>query len=257
MPDAIVGYTGFVGSNLVRQTHFDDFYNSKNIENIGGKTYDLLVCSCAPAEKWRVNKEPLRDLENLNRLTGCLSKVHAHKVILISTVDIYPTPIGVDEGTTIDPDLCHPYGKHRLELERFVADHFDALIVRLPGLFGNRLKKNIIYDFLHNNSDYLKQVHADSIFQFYHLDNLWRDIQISLSHHLELVNFATEPTSVYEIARDGFGFEFNNRPQTNPVNYNFRSRYAHLFGGSDGYLYDKQQVLLALKGFIKSWQGNK
>jgi len=36
---ALVGYTGFVGSNLRVQYPFDDLYNSKNIADIEGKEY--------------------------------------------------------------------------------------------------------------------------------------------------------------------------------------------------------------------------
>ena len=34
MKKALIGYTGFVGSNLQTQIKFDDFYNSKNIQDI-------------------------------------------------------------------------------------------------------------------------------------------------------------------------------------------------------------------------------
>lgn len=255
MPSALIGYTGFVGSNLARQTHFDDFYNSKNIETIDGKTYDLVVCAGAPAEKWKINKEPLKDLENLNRLIGSISRVTASKFILISTVDVYPTPIEVDEADAIDPKLCHPYGKHRLQLERFVSEHFDALTVRLPGLFGQGLKKNVIFDLIHDNG--VDQIHAENVFQFYNLDNLWRDIQSALKRQLRLVNFATEPVSVSEVAREAFGIEFNNRPHNHPIRYDFRSQHASLLGGAGNYLYNKQQVFSAIKDFVQSQPGTR
>lgn len=254
MTNALIGYTGFVGSHLLRQTHFDDFYNSKNIETIIGKTYDGLVCSGAPAEKWKANQEPLIDLENINRLIGALSKVTARKVILISTIDVYPSPVGVDEDTSFDPHRATPYGRHRWSLEQFIESHFDSLVVRLPGLFGNGLKKNILYDFIHNHN--VAQIHADSVFQFYPIDHLWRDIQITLKHKIKLIHFATEPVSVQAVAREGFGFEFNNRPQSIPAYYDFRTQYDSLFGGSKGYIYSKQQVLMALKGFVLS-QGTR
>ena len=42
-----------------------------------------------------------------------------------------------------------PYGRNRLHLERLVQDTYrDALIVRLPGLFGKNIKKNFIYDLI-------------------------------------------------------------------------------------------------------------
>ena len=43
MRSAIVGYTGFVGSNICDTTEFDAYYNSKNIEEAFGTCPDLLV----------------------------------------------------------------------------------------------------------------------------------------------------------------------------------------------------------------------
>ena len=111
MPDtALIGYTGFVGSNLLRQMSFKDLYHSKNIEELGGKSYDLLVCAGAPAEKWKANQDPGKDLENIRRLMDCLGRAKARKIILISTVDVYPVPCGVDEDSRIDPVLANAYG---------------------------------------------------------------------------------------------------------------------------------------------------
>lgn len=256
MITSLIGHTGFVGSNLIKQTKFDDFYNSKNIESIIGKDYEILVCAGSPAVKWLANKEPIKDRENLQRLMSCLERVSARKAILISTVDVYPVPIKVDEDTKINLESLHPYGKNRLELETFFQEHFDSLIVRLPGLFGNGLKKNIIYDFLNDNiGDW---IHRDSVFQFYNLEHLWQDIQIALERNLKLVNFATEPTSVKEVAAEAFGFEFTNQSQQNPARYDMRSLYFQLFDGcKPGYLYDKNRVLLELKEFVSEQAASK
>ena len=40
MTNAIVGYTGFVGSNLLQFYKFDHFYNSKNFNEVMNKTFD-------------------------------------------------------------------------------------------------------------------------------------------------------------------------------------------------------------------------
>ena len=34
MKNALIGYTGFIGKNLMSQIKFDSFYNSKNINDI-------------------------------------------------------------------------------------------------------------------------------------------------------------------------------------------------------------------------------
>lgn len=245
---ALIGYTGFVGGHLMAQSHFDSFYNSSNIESIDGKAFDLGVCAAAPAEKWKANKEPEADIKAIERLARCLATATFKKMILISTVDVYPNPDNVDEDTAIDIDVCQPYGKNRLWLERFISERFDTLIVRLPGLFGKGLKKNIIYDFLHNNN--VSLVHSEAVYQFYNLENTWRDIQIAMGHSLKLINFATEPVSVAEVAYEAFSIEFNSRPHANPARYDFKSRYAPIYRGRDGYLYDKGEVIASIKAFV-------
>ena len=61
--NALVGYTGFVGSNLYTAGHFDAVYNSKNI----GEAYDtkpeLLIYAGMRAEKYLANHVPEKDLE--------------------------------------------------------------------------------------------------------------------------------------------------------------------------------------------------
>jgi len=249
MPDALIGYTGFVGGNLLRQRTFEDQYNSRNIDSIRGRGYELLVCSGAPAEKWKANAEPERDRQVLGGLMEHLSQVSAARVVLISTVDVYPEPVAVDEVSPIDPERANAYGRHRYELERFLCERFDTLVVRLPGLFGQGLKKNVIYDFLHGNR--LEAINSAGVFQFYDLTWLWKDIQVAQEQGLRVVNFATEPVSVEEVARGAFGREFIQRAPK-PARYDIRSRHAALFGGRGGYLYDKAQVLTAMKAFVSA-----
>jgi putative intracellular protease/amidase len=63
MKKALIGYTGFVGSNLQTQIKFDDFYNSKNIQDIKNKEYDVVYCAGAPAANWIANQKPTEDLQ--------------------------------------------------------------------------------------------------------------------------------------------------------------------------------------------------
>ncbi|ERL99959.1 hypothetical protein Q644_07920 [Brucella intermedia 229E] len=169
MASALIGYTGFVGSNLLRARSFDDLYNSSNIGNIVGKHYDLLVCAGVPAVKWKANKEPDRDREQIAALIDPLSKVTADRFILISTIDVYSNPSKLHDESKdpFDPE-AQPYGKHRLEVEKWATAHFsDTMIVRLPALFGPGLKKNVIFDLLHDNQT--DKIDPASSFQWYSL----------------------------------------------------------------------------------------
>jgi nucleoside-diphosphate-sugar epimerase len=254
MSRALIGYTGFVGSNLLNQQSFSDNFNSRNIESINGRHFESVVCAGVSAAKWIANCEPVKDAENIEHLKRQLKTITTDKFILISTVDVYPRPIDVDENSSIRLSECQPYGKHRLELEQFIAAEFDALIVRLPGLFGEGLKKNIIFDFLNNNN--IEKINPENIFQFYDLKYLTKDIQIGIDHNLNLLNISTEPTSVGEIAKICLGHEFKNKVDGELVKYDYRSCHANKFGGKGGYLYNKEQVLTDLKQFVASESEN-
>jgi hypothetical protein len=249
MKRALIGYSGFVGGNLRSQMTFEEEYNSLNIDQIAGKSFDLVVCAGAKAEKWKANKDPEGDLQHIEFLIKHLASIEAKRFILISTVDVYSHPIQVDEDFQADENHPEAYGRHRARLERFVRERFSSLIIRLPGLFGSGLKKNIIYDFLHNND--IQRIHPESLFQFYALHHLAADIDIAQSHSINLLNLATEPTSVLEISRFAFQKEFQNIPPGKPVRYDMRTRHAGLFGGSTGYAYSKERVLAELKEFVE------
>jgi len=246
---ALIGYSGFVGGNLHNQAEFDDLYNSKNIEAIAGKSYDLVVSAGGPAVRWQANQEPEKDRQILKRLMDSLGQVRTRKLVLISTIDVYPRPIEVDEDDPTELSELSPYGRHRRQVEIFVDGRFDASIVRLPNLFGPGLKKNVVYDLL--NDKLIDQIHSDAIYQYYNLKHLWRDVQITLENELRVVNFSTEPMSVREMAQEAFGLDFENRPSPSAPRYDFRSKFAELYGGSDGYLYDKSQVVSELKHFVE------
>lgn len=145
----LVGYTGFVGSNLYEKGFFDAAYNSKNIEEAYGTNPELLVYAGLRAEKYLANNEPEKDLELIEGAERNITEIHPKRLVLISTIDVFKIPSGVDENSDIDTDGLHAYGYNRYLLECRVRKNYpDALIVRLPGLFGRNIKKNFIYDFL-------------------------------------------------------------------------------------------------------------
>lgn len=146
---ALVGYTGFVGSNLYAAGDFDAVYNSKNIEEAFGTEPDLLVYAGLRAEKYLANNAPEKDMELIYQAEENISKINPKKLVLISTIDVFKVPNGVDEMTKIDTVELHPYGYDRYQLEVWVRENYpDALIIRLPGLFGKNIKKNFIYDYI-------------------------------------------------------------------------------------------------------------
>ena len=147
--NALVGYTGFVGSNLYEAGEFDAVYNSKNIQEAFGTNPDLLIYAGLRAEKYLANNEPKKDLEQIRIAENNILRINPKKLVLISTIDVFKKPSGVDENSVIETDGLHAYGYNRYLLECWVRENYsDALIIRLPGLFGKNIKKNFIYDFI-------------------------------------------------------------------------------------------------------------
>ncbi len=249
MTRCLIGHTGFVGGNLRSQGAFDAFYNSRNIAEIAGQGFDEIWCCGVSAVKWQANKDPEGDLAGIRPLLAALETARAGRFVLVSTVDVFKTPVGVTEDTVPEREGLHPYGLHRLMVEDFVAARFpEHLVVRLPGLFGAGLKKNIIYDFLHDNQ--VANIHPDSRFQFYCLDTVHADILKARDAGLRLAHFATEPVSVREAAREAFGFEFENAPPAGPALYDMHTRHAALFGGENPYMARRGEVLAAMRAFV-------
>lgn len=245
--DALIGFSGFVGSTLLKQRSFEYQYRSTNIEKIRDHSFGTLVCAGAPAQKWLANKKPNADKIIIEQLISHLSTVKCKKFILISTVDVFQNPNNIDENSPIDETNLHAYGLHRRLLEKFVMNNFDDyLIIRLPGLVGPGLKKNIIFDFLNDNN--LDTIESRSVFQFYPMVNLWSDIQIAMQAGLKLVHLTSEPISVNEIAQQAFNILFKNEIVECPAKYDFQSCYAD----QDKYQYSKKETLLAIRAYAQS-----
>lgn len=148
--DYIVGYTGFVGSNIAEKHAFDGKFNTKNIEKAFGGHPDLLVYSGVRAEMFLANQNPEADKALIDEAIDNIKKISPKKLVLISTIAVYKNPDSVDEDFEINENELTAYGANRLYLERWVEKNIpDHLIVRLPALYGHNIKKNFLYDYLH------------------------------------------------------------------------------------------------------------
>lgn len=247
MSDALVGHTGFVGSTLLRQRTFDCLYRSTNVGDMDGRHFDLVVCAGVSAKKWLANRDPDGDRRGIEGLVSHLSTIEAERFVLVSTVDVFKAPILVDESTQVEKVGLHPYGLHRRELEEFVQDRFkNVLIVRLPGLVGAGLVKNVVFDLLNDNN--LDQVDSRGVHQYYPMKHLWKDISLCLDRGLSLVHLTAAPVSVREAAKVGFGLDFRNELAGRPAAYDFRSMHAR-FWGQEHYQYTKEQSLAAIREY--------
>ena len=249
---ALIGHRGFVGSNLAAARKFDDYFGSADIGAIGEREYELVVCAAPGAEKWRANRFPEEDAQMVGHLVEALRPVRTQRFVLISSIDVYARKKDCwDDSDEYEQNQA--YGKHRRELECFVENTFESsFIVRLPGLFGTGLKKNLVFDLLHDHQ--LELINPASSFQFYDLRRLADDIDRILELKIRSLLLATEPVYVRDIVSSYFPEKkIGSRP--NPeAHYDVRSRSAQILGGKDGYLLSAQQVMSGLGSFIDGYR---
>lgn len=253
MTTCLIGYTGFIGTTLLRSNSYDLKINRANISELGRSNFEQVVCAGLPAEKWKANFEPERDLKNVEVLKLALSKFHAKKFILISTVDVYDLPVECDEDTQ-DNVSTQPYGRHRLLLEDYVRQKFEQhLIIRLPALFGPGLKKNILYDLLNCNE--VEKINSNSVFQWYPTSRLASDMK-----HLEYIcfngtiNLCTEPLPTDELIERCFPKLNIDTPFTPVIKYDVRTKFANLFHQHGLYIESKENSLEQIKTFTQEYE---
>jgi sugar phosphate isomerase/epimerase len=242
--NALIGYTGFVGSNLLKNINCHFLYNSKNIETIQNKNFETIYFCGLPAQKWLINKNPEKDIKNIELIINLLKTVNAKRIILISTIDVYENTDGeYDENHECTFKNNNYYGEHRYMFENFIKTQFKNYhIVRLPALFGDGLKKNILYDLLNNNQ--IKNISTNTYFQWYNLDNIFYDIKRCIDNDIKIINLFSEPVETKQIL-NLFKYEYIDNPTTY-FKYDVKSIY--------GYNKNKETILEEIKNFIAKYK---
>lgn len=252
---ALIGHTGFVGSNLLRQSPFDVCFNSKNIQEMRGHHFSEVICAGVQAVKWKANKDPEADWAGISSLLDVLRTVKADRFVLISTIDVYPKSSGLDEDYDCGSTPNHAYGSHRFKLEKICQDLFPiCTVTRLPALFGPGLKKNVIFDLLHDNC--LDMINTRSSFQYYDLSRLFSDIQKQIAKEIPLLNLFTEPVPTAEILSRFFPEKSVGQNPAPEGHYDLRSRFGNTWGKPQfPYLYSREEVLQDMAAFIAREKG--
>lgn len=145
--DLLVGSTGFVGGNLLAKHAFSAACHSSDIAAQYGTQPDLCVYAGVPAAMFLANADPEADLAVMRAARENLQKIAPKALVLISSIAVFRDSRGCCENDVPGTDGLSAYGRNRLQLEQWVREDFpDALIVRLPALYGVGLKKNFLFD---------------------------------------------------------------------------------------------------------------
>lgn len=248
MTRALIGHTGFVGSNLAAQQNFTHLYNSKNFKEMAGQNFDEVVCAGVQAVKWWANQNPEEDWAGITPLLDVLDHVNTNRFTLISTVDVYKTPVGVNEDTPIETDGLHAYGTHRWRVEQRIRDRFeDHRILRLTGLYGNGLKKNLIHDVLTGGN--IDGFDARSAFQFYNLNRISADVNTAANAPIGTYNLAVAPVTVAGVVETLTGTPYEHQTDAGPFFYDMQSNALSPWGIDGPYLEDVDTSLAGIKAY--------
>lgn len=263
---ALVGYSGFVGSNIYARARnrIEGVFNKQNIGKAYGIEPDVLIFAGLQHNRKLAAKAPYEDYERVLEAQRNIKKINPDRLVLISTTEVYNNPVGVDEENSVfaagsgksGKSGLQPYGLNRYYFEEWVRKNYpDSLIVRLAIPYGLNPRSNYIQDVANLNIG-----HADpkSAYQFYPLSRLWEDIQTALAEKLTLVNFASEPVPAAELYRCITGKELpgtkasakTSVPAPTVQSRDVLSIHAKVFGGSEHYICTKREILGSIKQFI-------
>jgi hypothetical protein len=244
----LIGNTGLIGKNLKDQQEFDYEFNSKNINELDQCPDNCdLYLSCLPATKWYINQNIEQDLNNILNIFFHISKKKYRKVYLFSTVDVYcNSPLHVNEDYS--PNFSDfNYGSNRLLFENIVRqfiNYENLYIFRLAALFGNYLKKNVIFDLMNNNR--INSINLNSYYQWYNLKNLTRDIENLVNQNKEknLFNLFNQPIYTEELVNELFP-KFKLDKKENLIVYDYHTKFF-----PNGYMYGKDEILEQIGDFV-------
>ena len=88
-------------------------------------------------------------------------------------------------------------------------------------------------------------------YQFYNLSHLFEHIQKALQNKIKVLNITSEPVSVSELYYFLENKVFVNELAKPAFNQDLHSKHASVFGGKDGYFFDKQFVKEDIKKFVE------
>jgi len=173
----LLGCRGFVGSAFARHL------SQQGISFLGVEAGNygegagpcrLLIDAAGNSRKYLAEEDPLADFElTVSLVMRTLLDYPAEHFVLISSVDVYPnldSPESTREDTPIDPLASSAYGFHKLMAELCVRRHARRWsIFRLAGMVGPGLRKNPVFDILHQAP---LRIHPDSRYQYMHTDDV-------------------------------------------------------------------------------------
>lgn len=105
---------------------------------------------------WAANDDPAGDRDNLRRLAERIATARFGTLVLISTIAVLDDAGAGYTESTAKFETAKAYGRNRRELEATLTERHGAVVLRLPALFGDGLRKNFVFDLINPVPSFLR-----------------------------------------------------------------------------------------------------
>ncbi len=207
MKICVLGHTGFVGQtiySLLSKKHKVCGINSKT-NYIPTEEFDVVINCAGNAKKYLATRNPAKDFFINTNIFNTILQMKMKKFIHISSIDASKTP---NNNYTISKLISEECSKLYFP---------KSVILRLGGMVGHGLKKNVVFDISKNKDLYVTYDSICNYISIKEVANIVKKI-IEMDINSKTVNIASsKPIAVKEI------IEIANRKSI-------------LFNKSEGYL---------------------
>jgi nucleoside-diphosphate-sugar epimerase len=173
----VLGGEGLVGSayaRLFRGLGLEHRVVTRaNYEALKGTACTLFINANGNSKKFLADRDPTGEFEaSVVSVQRSLEDFRSERYVYLSSGDVYPTqayPADSREDQAIDVRRLSRYGLHKHLAEQLVRGvHPRFLVMRMGGFVGPGLRKNAVFDLLHDAEVWLT---PDSELQFIHTDS--------------------------------------------------------------------------------------
>ncbi len=148
----VVGPDGFIGSAFSRELSragYSVVPIRRDTALAQVEPLELAFFCAGNSAAFLTRREPLRCLDaNVGDLYRCLTALRARRWVLLSSTAVYPLDLADKrEDAAIDVSKLPLYGAHKALSELYLREYApEAVVLRAGYLFGQGLKKNLLYD---------------------------------------------------------------------------------------------------------------
>jgi len=237
----IIGGEGFVGSAYVRLCRARGLQHRiitrASYDVHIGTSCDVLINANGNSKKFVADRDPKGEFDaSVRSVLHSLEDFNARRYVFLSTGDVYPdqtSPTVSAEDHTIDSRRQSRYGLHKHLAEQLVlARHPRPLVMRMGGFVGPGMRKNAIFDMLHDQPVWLT---PDSELQFIGTDTVadlvWSLVEGEVSG--EIINAGPRGTVRIGDVHARLGSRSTFAPEARKTRFEIATdKLAHLSGRS-------------------------